>query len=133
MALRCAPLKPAADGCRSDRAQIAAYPAYLYKLRVQNKRAYYASEVRHAASLSAPLILPLTRTLTRPTQLAFVALLVNFGLSGYLILDKRYAGRTSIIGLLSNTFLCLGKVYGYRTCVPAAARWRCAVLRARVC
>ena len=47
----------------------------------------------------------------------FVALLGNFGLSASLILNKRYAGRTSIIGLLSNTFLCLGKVYGYRTCV----------------
>jgi hypothetical protein len=44
-----------------------------------------------------------------------MVLLVNFGLSASLILDKRYAGRTSIIGLLSNTFLCLGKVYGYRT------------------
>jgi hypothetical protein len=52
-------------------------------------------------------------------QLIFVALLANFGLSAYLILDKHYAGRTSIIGLLSNTFLCLGKVYGYRTCVHA--------------
>ena len=48
-------------------------------------------------------------------QLIFVALLANFGLSAYLILSKHYAGRTSIIGLLSNTFLCLGKVYGYRT------------------
>ena len=59
-ALRCVPLRPepAADGCRSDRPQIAAYPAYLYTLRVHNKRAYYASEVRHAASLSAPLSCP---------------------------------------------------------------------------
>ena len=66
-----------------------------------------------------------------------MALLVNFGLSGYLILDKRYAGRTSIIGLLSNTFLCLGKVYAYRTCVPVAAHGAalcrvCCLSRARV-
>ena len=87
-----------ADASRASiPAQIASYPAYLYALRVHNKRTYYASEV------------------------IFVALLCNFVLSGVLILDKRYAGRTSIIGLLSNTFLCLGKVYGYRTCVPIAS------------
>ena len=28
------------------RTQIALYPAYLYRLRVQNKRAYYAAEAR---------------------------------------------------------------------------------------
>jgi hypothetical protein len=59
------------------------------------------------ASLSSPSL--------PPEQFIFVALLANFGLSGVIILDKHYAGRTSIIGLLSNTFLCLGKVYGYRT------------------
>jgi hypothetical protein len=40
-----------ADDCA--RPQIALYPAYLYRLRVHNKRAYYASEAR-----TPPLRLP---------------------------------------------------------------------------
>lgn len=59
----------------------------------------------------------LTCVIALPSQFVFVALLCNFGLSAYLILQKHYAGRTSVIGLLSNTFLCMGKVLGYRTCV----------------
>jgi hypothetical protein len=71
--------------------EIAAYPAFLARLRAHNKRSYYAAE------------------------LMFVALIVNFAVSAVLILDKHYAGRTSVVGLLSNTFLCLSTVYGYRS------------------
>lgn len=45
----------------------------------------------------------------------FVALLINFIISAVLILGKHYAGRTSVVGLLSNLFLCLSTTYGYRS------------------
>lgn len=71
--------------------ELAAYPPFLAKLRQHNNRAYYASE------------------------LMFVVLTVNFGVSAALILGKHYGGRVSVIGLLSNTFLCMSKIWGYRT------------------
>jgi hypothetical protein len=71
--------------------EIAAYPSYLARLRVHNKRTYVAAEFM------------------------FVALLINFVISSVLILGKHYAGRTSVVGLLSNLFLCLGTTYGYRS------------------
>jgi hypothetical protein len=71
--------------------EIAAYPSYLARLRTHNKRTYVAAEIM------------------------FVALLINFVISAVLILGKHYAGRTSVVGLLSNLFLCLSTTYGYRS------------------
>ena len=71
--------------------EIQGYPSYLDRLRRHNRHVYVTSE------------------------LLFVALLVNFVLSAVLILGDHFSGRASIIGLLSNTFLCLAKVMSYRT------------------
>ena len=59
-------------------------------------------------------------------EAVFVVLLVNFGVSAAVILGRHTAGKTSIIGLLSNTFLVLGKVYGFRTIAGQCMRERIA-------
>ena len=71
--------------------ELTAYPPFLDKLRKHNSRAYYAAEFM------------------------FVILLINFAVSSAVIVGKHYAGRTTIVGLLSNTFLCMMKIWSYRS------------------
>lgn len=71
--------------------ELLAYPAFSDQLQAHNKRSYLASEAMMAV------------------------LVVNFVVSAALILSPaHFAGKTSVVGLLSNTLLCAGKAWSYR-------------------